>query len=62
MNNYKHIELAILNGAMTAPLDFVIFTTENNNVKPSTLSSMHTEAQKKVSNVSRFRRLSGISR
>lgn len=34
MNNYKHIELAILNGAMIAPLDFVIFTTENHNVKP----------------------------
>jgi len=34
MNNYKHIELAILNGAMTAPLNFVIFGTENNNVGP----------------------------
>jgi hypothetical protein len=47
MNNYKHIELAILNGAMTEPLDFVIFTTKNHNVKPKTLSSMRTEAQRK---------------
>lgn len=47
MNNYKHIELAILNGAMTAPLSFVIFGTENNNVKPKSLSSMRTETQRK---------------
>ncbi len=47
MNNYKHIELAILNGAMTAPLNFVIFGTENNNVKPRILGYMSTKAQRK---------------
>ena len=47
MNNYKHIELAILNGVMTAPLNFVIFGTENNNVKPKILGSLRTEAQRK---------------
>jgi hypothetical protein len=47
MNNYKHIELATLNGAMTAPLNFVIFGTESYNGKPRTLGYMRTEAQRK---------------
>lgn len=47
MNNYKHIELAILNGAITAPLNFVIFKKENNNVKPKTPGFTRTEAQRK---------------
>ncbi len=51
MNNYKHIELAILNGVMAEPLNFVIFSTENNDVKPRTLSSRRTEEQGKLSDV-----------
>ncbi len=51
MHNYKHIELAILNGAIVAPLNFVIFTTEKNNVKLRKIDSICIEAKEKVSNI-----------
>jgi len=41
----KHIELAISNGAMTEPLNFVIFTEENNNVKSTSHDSDRREKQ-----------------
>ncbi|AAZ25347.1 hypothetical protein [Colwellia psychrerythraea] len=46
MNTYKHIELAVLNGSMTAPLNFVIFTEESSNVNPTTLDSEQSEKQR----------------
>jgi len=46
MNKYKHLELSILNGAISSPLNFVIFGTENNKVKPKIDDSMRTEAQR----------------
>jgi hypothetical protein len=51
MHNYKHFELAILNGAIAAPLNFVIFTTEKHNVKLRNLGSICIEAKEKVSDV-----------
>ena len=51
MHNYKHIELSILNGAIVAPLNFVIFTAEKNNVKLIKLDSICIEAKGKVSGV-----------